>query len=72
MSDKETKLITWSHRLFISAQCRFSYSVCSQIWPENTDHYWSKWIATENIILFINRLDTIQANKLYTWILSLS
>jgi hypothetical protein len=54
---------------FLSLQNNFSYNICKEIFPNNTDHYWNKWIhSNNNILSFISRLDSENRNKVFSWL----
>lgn len=50
-------------------QFNFTYDICASIFTVDTDHYWNKWsTSNENIILFINRLDVLNQEKILSWV----
>lgn len=50
-------------------QFNFTYDTCANIFIEDTEHYWNKWLTSnENIILFINSLDLFNKEKILSWL----
>jgi len=53
---------------FLKMQINFSYSVIQNIFANDPDHYWSKWVnSSDNIILFISKLDNINKMLVLDW-----
>ena len=49
-------------------QVNFSMETCKSIFGHDYMHYWNKWTSTDgNIIEFINRLDTVNKEKILEW-----
>ena len=49
-------------------QVNFSMERCKSIFGYDYMHYWNKWTSTDgNIIEFINRLDTVNKEKILEW-----
>ena len=49
-------------------QVNFSMERCKSVFGDDYTHYWNKWTSTDgNIIEFINRLDTVNKEKMLRW-----
>lgn len=61
-----TKNLLETFDILLSLQCNFDYSLCAQIFPNNTDHYWQKWQRVEgNMLIFINSLDIVNRTRFF-------
>ena len=53
---------------YLSIQCNFSYIVCQEIFPEDADHYWHKWVTSDrNLLMFLSRLDKVNKTRVLGW-----
>lgn len=53
---------------FLKMQINFSYGVVQNIFANDHDHYWNKWVSSnDNIILFISKLDNINRMLVLDW-----
>lgn len=66
MSDSYT--LSNSFDMFLSMQCNFSYEVAEGIFTRDTEHFWAKWLRSQdNIITFLGMLDTVNRRKVIDW-----
>ena len=58
------------YNLFNTIQNTLSEDIISSIWENDSDHFFNKWLTSENnIILFIAKLDDNNQNKLLEYFL---
>ncbi len=51
-----------------SMQYNFSYDIASYIFGKDIDHFWSKWlVSNDNILNFLNSLDILNRKKMLEW-----
>uniref|UniRef100_A0A6C0EJT9 Uncharacterized protein n=1 Tax=viral metagenome TaxID=1070528 RepID=A0A6C0EJT9_9ZZZZ len=58
--------------VYLHAQNDFCQSVCAKLWPNNTEHFWEKWISSgKNLLYFMARLDSSNKKLVIDWILKI-
>ena len=54
--------------IVVSMQCNFSYDIASYIFGKDIDHFWSKWLVTnDNMLNFLMSLDILNRKKMLEW-----
>ena len=57
-------------KLLLKVQFNFNKDICDEIFKNDSDHLYQKWISCSNNLLhFINRLDKHNTNLLLSWII---
>ena len=66
MSDFNT--ITNCADILLSLQCNFSKLVCDEIFGQDSNHLFEKWLFSDkNLLYFITRLDNCNQAKLFRY-----
>ena len=56
------------YQILLKMQLTFSYDICSLIFNEDTEHFWNKWLNTQNnMLLFLKILNIVNRNKMLEW-----
>jgi len=59
-----------AYNMLFTLQCNFNKDICDKIFESNSDHLYEKWLQSdENILNFIARLDKINKQKLFNWMM---
>lgn len=57
-----------SFELFMYIQTNFSRLSCNDIFPDDSAHYWKKWLECDgNGLNFISRLDDMNKLRIFIW-----
>jgi hypothetical protein len=59
-----------SFNLIWKLQNNFNLNICQEIFGKNYNHFWLKWISSQNnIVCFINSLDDHNKQKVFNFLL---
>lgn len=56
-----------SFNIFMFFQANFSCFMAEKIWPNDFDHFYDKYVAYDNFLIFYNCLDVDNKQKVYDY-----
>lgn len=55
---------------FVSLQYNLDNELCKEIFIDNSDHLYCKWVKSGNVLCFYNQLDDVNKHILLSWIIT--